>query len=93
MEAFWDLHTERAVGAAGVPGPIPHSRTVAYAAGYVGLDGDMTRLFARIMRLMDAVYLDWAAEQARRRDGGDGARPSRSGRRAGKATGRAPRSK
>lgn len=62
LRAFWDLHTERQLGAV-VPGPIPWSAVVTYGSRF-GLEPSMVDVLAEVVRELDGAYLTWAAERA-----------------------------
>lgn len=54
--AFSDLSTERQIGMG--LGPIPRSKIIEYGAAELGLDGDELDRFCRVIRRVDADYLD-----------------------------------
>ena len=58
LDAFWELSSERQLGFGA--GPIPGSAIVAHA-GRAGMADDEADLFRRVIRAMDAVYLDRSA--------------------------------
>jgi len=62
MMAFFDLCTCRALSESG-PGPIPWTAIVEYA-DRAGLELDVEAGFVRVIRAMDAAYLEWYAKKA-----------------------------
>lgn len=64
LEAFWELSTERAIGWS--IGPIPWRAIRSY--GYdAKLDDDVLRVFCRVIRELDEVYLKWQREEQGRK--------------------------
>lgn len=58
IAAYWDLATERTGAGSQTLGRIPWSRVMTYGA-YSGLDESMLPIFWRIIRQMDAGYLEY----------------------------------
>lgn len=61
LRAFWELSTERPVGA--VVGVIPQSKIKEYAS-QLGLEDHMIGVLCRVIRKMDTAYLDWSRLEA-----------------------------
>lgn len=68
LRAFWDLSTERQIGAA--VGPIPATKIDDYACRK-GLDLSMMEAFKTIIRTMDRTYLKWLEKERERKSGGE----------------------
>lgn len=66
--AFWALSGDRQLGAFGGAGHIPFLAIDAYGRRYSVADGDEFDRFAALIRAMDAVYLEWLAEQTKKED-------------------------
>lgn len=76
LEAFWDLTSDRQLGAMGGAGSIPFTAIDRYAARH---DIDEPAAFDRlrvIMRALDAEYLKWLGEKQKK--------PEKAPKRAGK---------
>ena len=66
IEAFFELSSCRSLGW-GV-GPIPWRDIVQYGRFYE-LEPDVLRMFIRVIRAMDTVYLEWEAKRKPKKDG------------------------
>lgn len=66
LQAFEDLSPSRSIGFGG-PGPIPFEAIDRYATRFCIDDIDDFDDLLRLIRALDEEYLDWAAEQAERR--------------------------
>lgn len=64
LRAFWDLSTERQIGMG--LGPIPFFARQRYALE-AGLEPDMIRPFIDIIGKLDVAYLNWSAQEQKRK--------------------------
>lgn len=60
IDGFLELQTCRSIGMD--LGPIPWRDVVAYA-DRLGLDSDMVRVFCKVIRALDAAFLEWNASK------------------------------
>jgi len=63
LEAFWELSTCRSFGNG--MGPIPWTAIIEYGLRF-GLDDDMLAPFVTVIRAMDAEYVHWNSEEAKK---------------------------
>jgi hypothetical protein len=66
LDAFHALSTERQIGAMGGAGYIPWSKAMTFAERAGIVSEDEQDLFWRMMKAMDATYLEWLAEKQKK---------------------------
>lgn len=64
LAAFWELSSTRSQGWG--EGQIPWTAMKDYAE-FHELEDDVARAFVQVMRAMDSAYLEWQADESRRK--------------------------